>query len=332
VAAVAAMLLNNAAASILVMKNGDRITGTVKKIWDGDVFIEPDYADEFAVDQDDVAYIVDSREMTVELEDGTELVGQMGVNADGKQVMFVDGSEVRVRLRALAELAEPEKFSDWNTRFDVSTAINRGNTNSENVKALFYTMYKRGKQRHTLDLISDNEEQNGIPTKERDFAQYNFNYDVSDPWFLGASASYERDPIKNQKFRYNFVPALGYSFFDDASRLLRLQAGAGYQAEESIDQGAPGAFNDGGAVAAFLLRLNWRFDFPKMEYFLLNQTTQAFYGRKNTSTQWSTGLRFDITDLLYLNTVVDYNVESKPLEGAQPEDLSILFGFGMEFD
>jgi hypothetical protein len=246
VVAVLATTINTAAASILVMKNGDRITGTVKKIWDGEVFIDPDYADEFAVDQDDVAYIVDSREMTVELEDGTELVGQMGVNADGKQVMFVDGRETRVRLRALAELAEPEKFSDWEARFDVSTAINKGNTNSENAKALFYTMYKRGKQRHVLDLLSDNEEQNGVSTKERDFAQYNFNYDVRDPWFLGASASYERDPIKNQKFRYNFVPALGYSFFDDATRLFRLQAGAGYQAEESIDQGAPGAVNDGG--------------------------------------------------------------------------------------
>jgi hypothetical protein len=34
----------------VVMKNGDVISGLVKKIEDGELFIEPDYADEFAVD------------------------------------------------------------------------------------------------------------------------------------------------------------------------------------------------------------------------------------------------------------------------------------------
>ena len=240
-ATIAAITINSAAASVLVMKNGDRITGTVKKIWGGDVFIEPDYADEFTVDQSAVAYIVDSREMTVVMKSGAKLLGQMGVNGDGEQVMFVDGDEILVPMTALTELEEPEKFSDWETRFDVSTAINKGNTNSENVKATFHTMYKRGKQRHIIDLLSDNEEQNGVATKERDFAQYNFNYEIQDPWFFGTAASYERDPIKNQQYRYNIVPGLGYEIFNDADRLFIMQLGVGYQAERSVEQTGPQA-------------------------------------------------------------------------------------------
>ena len=38
---VLAMILamQPAIAGVIVMKNGDRITGSIKKIWDGDVFI-----------------------------------------------------------------------------------------------------------------------------------------------------------------------------------------------------------------------------------------------------------------------------------------------------
>jgi len=326
------MTLNSATAGILVMKNGDRITGTVKKIWDGDVFIGPDYSDEFIVDQSAVAYIVDDRKMTVEMKDGAELVGQIGVNSDGQQVIFVDGDEILLPMTALAELKEPEAFSDWEVRFDATTSLNKGNTNSQDNQLNLYAMYKRGKQRHILDALADNQEQDGVSTKERDFVQYNFNYEVNEPWFFGTSASYERDPIKNQKYRYNIVPALGYDIFNTANRILTLQVGAGYQAEESIDQTGPGAVADDGGVAAFIMRFRWDFGSPDLELYVTNQTTAAFYGRKNISTQWVTGLRFAITDLLYLNTEFNYNREREPLDGAQPEDLSLLFGFGMAFD
>ncbi len=242
------------------------------------------------------------------------------------------GEEVLVPMTALVDLEEPEKFSDWETRFDLNTSVNRGNTDSQNVKLSAYTMYKYDRQRHILDILLNTEEQNGIQTKDRDFAQYNFNLEVSEPWFFGTSASYERDPFKNQKFRYNIVPAMGYDIFNDAARLFSLQLGAGYQAEESVDQNTVDSVNDGGAVASFILRFSWEFGSPDLEVYVNNNTTQSFYGRKNLSTQWVTGARYEITDLLYLNMEFDYSRESKPLEGAEPEDLALLFGFGMEFE
>jgi len=37
-------------ADLLVLKNGDRITGEIKALWDAEITIEPSYADEFNVD------------------------------------------------------------------------------------------------------------------------------------------------------------------------------------------------------------------------------------------------------------------------------------------
>ena len=77
----------------LVMKNGDVITGAISKISDGDVYIEPAYADEFAVSLSDVASIENDKVLEVELKDGTEVAGQFaGAAADGRQVLVVEGS------------------------------------------------------------------------------------------------------------------------------------------------------------------------------------------------------------------------------------------------
>ena len=49
---VVAMLLAGQAADadVLVLRNGDQITGDIKRIWDSEISIEPEYSDEFQVD------------------------------------------------------------------------------------------------------------------------------------------------------------------------------------------------------------------------------------------------------------------------------------------
>lgn len=41
---------------MLVLKNGDRITDDIKRIWDSEITIEPEYSDEFNVDVPTVDY------------------------------------------------------------------------------------------------------------------------------------------------------------------------------------------------------------------------------------------------------------------------------------
>jgi hypothetical protein len=45
----------------------------------------------------------------------------------------------------------------------------------------------------------------------------------------------------------------------------------------------------------------------------------------------STGMLYEISDLLYLNFEVTYNYESNPVQDAENEDLAILDGFGFKF-
>ena len=55
------------------MKNGDIITGNISKIEDGEVYIEPSYADEFSVDLAEVVSIDADQTFEIELEDGSKV-------------------------------------------------------------------------------------------------------------------------------------------------------------------------------------------------------------------------------------------------------------------
>ena len=325
------LVAQTSSAGVIHMTNGDRITGTIKKIWDGDVFIEPAYADEFSVDKVDIAYMEDDRQFDLELEDGTGLVGSLaGSDADGNQIVMVGDEEKAIPLELLVELEEPEEAFDWETHADLNSTFNSGNTNNSNVTLSADFRLKRNRNTHFLDLLWQDEEQKiedvTTKVKDRERFRYNYNFEVNDPWFIGSSASYERDPVKGLDYRYNVVPSAGYNFWDDAGRTLGMQLGAGYQSEEITDEF--GITNNGdGAVAAFLLRFAYDFGSPDLELYLNNTTTAAFYGRDNAVTQFNAGTRYEITDLLYLNFEFLLDYESEPVEGAKNEDISVLFGF-----
>ena len=179
----------------LVMKNGDRITGNITKIWDKEIFIEPDYADEFSVDQDAVEYFVSDDEFTIELGDGKEVdVLFDGVDDDGNQVVLIGDQTMAVPLVQIEELDEVEDYSDWEAHVDFNTTVNRGNTDSLNSKMTGDYSLKLGDHRHLFEMLFSREEQNSISVKEQDLYRYSYNYAFSQRWGFGAVGSYERDP------------------------------------------------------------------------------------------------------------------------------------------
>jgi putative salt-induced outer membrane protein YdiY len=317
----------SADAGVLVLKNGDRITGAVKRIWDGDVTIEPEYADEFAVDLDAVAYIESDIEFDIEIEEGRKQTGRLiGPGDNEMQVIEVDGALISLPLSELADLEKPDDYFDWESNIDASTSINKGNTNSE-VGKLFANGYvKIGDHRHTVEVQFNRETQNSVPTKSQDLYKYNYNWLFSDPWFTGFVASYERDPIRDLSGRVIAAAVIGRDIWNSPRRFLNFQSGLGYQSE-SIDE----VTNDS-AVAIWALRFRYDLLGGDLGFFHNHSITYNLSGRDNTVLKTSTGASYDITDFVYAKLSLDYDYESNPSELATNSDLALLFGLGFEFE
>ena len=315
-----------AAADKLVMKNGDVITGSISKITDGDVYVEPSYADEFAVSLAEVASIENDKVLEIQLKDGSEVEGKFaGTGADGSQVMLVDGSPRSVGLGDLEEAEEPADWYDRISHVDVNMTINDGNTDSQNTLLFADTRLKLGDHRHLADLTVRRDETDGVTTKKQDLFRYEYNWMFNEPWYTGLTASYERDPIRELDHRYSIAAIVGRDLIDDAHSFMTFSVGAGYSEEKIAGEA------ESGAVAIW--RLIYEHDFlgGDLSFFHNDTITYQLYDVNNTILKTNTGFRYDIIDDVYASVSLRYDYETDPAAGAENDDTTLVIGVGAEF-
>jgi putative salt-induced outer membrane protein YdiY len=329
------LVAQTAAAGQIFLTNGDVITGDIKKLWDEEVTIEPTYSDEFDIDLDAIDHFESDREFDVEFADGRETKAKLVGGAEGTQVLEVDGTSMEVPVMQLAELDEPEDDFDWDSNIDLNSTVNTGNTDNAAATLQFKTNLKKGDHRHIGNLTFAREDQNSVSVKEQDRIDYSYNWSFRDPWFVALNAGAERDPIRDLNYRGSLGTGIGYNFWDDAARFFQLQAVVGYLTEEfdvrDPDTGeVTGTESNDSAIAGWILRFSYRL-IKDLTIFHNHSATSNISGRTNNIFQSQTGVRYEITDLLYANFQFDFDNESDPAPGNKNTDTTTLLGLGLEF-
>jgi len=314
----------------IFMKNGDVITGDIKKVWDAEVTIEPAYADEFNIDLDAIDHFESEREFDVELADGREAKAKLVGGKEGTQVLQIDGTTMEVPVMQLSELDEPEDDFDWDSNIDLNSTVNTGNTDNVSVTLQMRTNLKMGDHRHIGSLSSAHEQQDGDSVKEQDRIDYSYNWSFREPWFVALNAAAERDPIRDLNHRASLGGGVGYNIWDEASRFFQLQAVAGYMTEEFDTDDGTGTLSNESAIAGWILRFRYRL-IKDLTIFHDHTATTNISGRSNSIFQSQTGVRYEITDLLYANFQFNFDHESEPSSGNKNTDTTTILGLGLEF-
>jgi len=325
-------------ADLVVMKNGDRITGEIQEIWDQEIIIEPEYDDDTTVtiSLDVVAYIESGRDFKIKMVDSRKVVAKLsGRDADGNQLIEIDGKVSTITYAELEELDEISDYYDRDSRIDFNLGLNKGNTNSLNTKLSADTNLKLGDHRHIVDLTLIREEQDNSTTKDNDLLRYNYNWLFADPWFFGGNASAERDPVRDLDHRFILGGSIGRDIWNKPRRAMNFQLGLGFLTEKfsSSDAGGTPVPSDQNDSLVLSWQYRFRYDLlgDKLEFYHNNTLNSTATGRKNTAIKTVTGTRFEITDLLYLNAALDFDWESHPAGTAKNEDLAVVVGLGVEF-
>jgi putative salt-induced outer membrane protein YdiY len=323
---VCSFLGTAANADVLVLNNGDRITGDIKRIWDAEITIEPEYSDEFKVDVAAVAHIESTRELDIELTDGRNMDARLGgTDTAGNQLIQAASEKVAVPLSAIFELNELDEALEWDSNVEVSANINKGNTDTATGKFRADTRLKMEKHRHIGEITLYREELADVSTKEQDLLKYSYNWLFSDPWFFSADLLFESDPIIQLDNRTIASAGVGFDVWDTPRRSLSLKLSPGFQAEEIA------SVSTDNAVVSWDLHYRQDFFSDDVELFHNQMIVANISGRTNTSYRTSTGLKYEITDLFSANVTLDYDYETKPVDGAKNEDITFLLGIGAEF-
>jgi hypothetical protein len=315
------------AADVVYMKNGDRFTGEVNRVWDNEVYLETDYADEFTVALEDVERIESTEEWEIELRDHSVVTGQFVNDPESGMALLTGTGTLPLPPMAIEELdAASEAHFDWEARADVSSSVSTGNTDTADFLVQAEGQMKLGDHRDRATFRIDRKEQDGSTTKDQTDISYTHSWFFADQWFAEGGLGYTRDPIRDLSYRYIPGAGIGYQFFEDAYRLLE------------VSLALTGVFEKIGDDQSESVAPRWSLRYRRellggdMEFFHNHSVWSYLSGRDNNVIHTSTGIRWDVWGDIYMNAQFDWNWESDPAAGNEEEDVTYILGIGLELD
>jgi len=280
-----------AIADQLHMKNGDIISGTVTRVVDNEIYIEPSYAAEFAVNLAEVLSIEAEQVFDVELTDGRIMEAQFAGATEGEQILVVDGSPVSIGITELASAIEPgaEPVTDfWDGTGELGFVNTTGNTETVafNMRLNFVRTGKRWRHRFTGTAMNTSE--NGIQDNERYTVEVQSDRKLSEKSWLFGALRWDADKFGSYDPQLSLTTGYGRQLMQSEKHELKGEIGAGYRKLTETFSG----HSSSEAIARFLLDDWWQiFASTRWTNRLLIEA-----GSSNTFTQFNTGLAVSMSD------------------------------------
>ncbi len=314
-----------ALADQIVMKNGDIITGKITRVDANEVTINPAYTKKFAVKRSAVESIETESALEVELANGEVVTARFAGLEEGMQVLEVEERPTPVNIEDMHKAAVPQRWYVRESHAEALLTINEGNTESRSSVFNIDTRLRLGDHRQYAKFGIRRDENRGKTTKKQSRASYEYDWLFRRSWYAGATADYERDPIRDLNHRFVFGALLGHDFLDTAHSFLTIKAGAGYTDERLAD------VPTSGLTGLWELEFRHQFGGARLEFVHDHNLAYQNYGNNNTIIRSNTGLRMDILWDIYATATYRFNYETEPAPGKFGKDSTLAFGLGAKF-
>ena len=319
-----------AAAGVLHLSSGDRLTGEIDSIAGGKVILKTDFAGTIAVKVETISRMESEKTFEIRTADGAKARGQFAVTSDAQQFRAEGGELADLDLAQVKSAGEnklgfTDLGSDWSTRFDAGISASSGNTDTAAQNYLLESVLTQTRADHNLNLTFDTQEDDGVKTKEKILAGYRYRRFFGERWYGLGNIGYEQDKFKGVESRWTLGAGGGYQFWDNSQGALSTDFGFNYVIEE-LD----GVKDESPAVR---WGLNWN-QFvlaKKAELFYKQSVLFIFANPDNTVYNGSSGVRFNLTEMLTANLRVDLSHETNPPVGRKKTDLTYVIGVGLKF-
>ncbi len=229
-------------------------------------------------------------------------------------------AEIDARVAALTKSqadAREEKlasqgFSEgWSGSGEAGANISSGNTNNKGV-AIGVTLTKETRSwKHSLRGFVDYQRQDGVTTRERYFAGYEGNYNITPNFYALATLSYEKDEFSGFSRRFAESLGLGYKIVNTDTMRLAVEAGPALRQTNFTNGVTDNAFAARGAGNFW-----WALS-PGLEF---SEGATIFYDSFNTSFQSLTALTAKLSGKLSARASFQLNTESNPPLGRKKSD------------
>ena len=317
-----------AAADEVILKNGDKLTGSIGQISGGTLVLTSPILGSLTIKLTDVQSYTTSSPATVQLKSGHTFSSPI-VSGTTTQITTADNRTTPLEVVKIVN-PPPEK---WTGAIVFNGTLNRGNTNNEAAGLSANAALRRDNpeinDRFTLntDYNFGKTGRGSNSTTNVDNLDAGAKYDrFFDPKLYGyGMVDYLHDRIANLNVQLTPGAGLGYQWSETPAFNFNTEGGISYVYED---------FNGGGVNQQADFRLGYHLTSKindKVSIFHDTEYLAAYDDPADYLINSDAGIRADFTKNFFSQFKVVYRRNDRPASGALKDDLSFLLGVGWSF-
>lgn len=296
------------------LKNGDKITGTIKLFDGGKLLIETSYGGAIPVDWKQVKTLESDQQLMVKQDQYSgEIAKSLKASDDGKVTLTNGEAPKTVELASIQQMLKPKPvITDlvWKGNVDVAMDFQKAENDTDDYNIAFKTSARHGQWRHNAEGDYNRESQDDEVSTDNWSAEYSIDRFLTEKFFWDGRISYKRDKIEDLSRQRVVGTGPGYQFWDDELGAFKLGALLNRTDYE---------FSNGGKENFYSVAATWDYNRfligKKVEFFTNGELGRPLSNVADYALDAEMGLRYKVTDWASLNLKAEKNVISGSSDG-----------------
>lgn len=314
---------STAMADWLMLKNGDRLSGTITAQNAQTISIDTEMFGEISIPQERIASIHEGtapRILARELRTGQP----MSSIAQAPITPSPVSTETSIAKETPKEEKQDGRYK-WSGRVSVGGQLEDGNNNSKSISADADIKARDAKNRFAFGADANWAEEDGEKTDNDQQIYGSYDRFITEKWFIGGRQSFEKDEFEELNLRSQTGLFAGYQFYEQNDLNLQIKAGPEYIYED---------FENGDSESD--LALSWALDYDQK---LFEEAVQVFHKHEiatpfaDTSAflfESESGVRMPVGKILDATFQVDFDWDNDPAPDVKENDTTygLKLGYG----
>ncbi|MFJ4142214.1 DUF481 domain-containing protein [Pseudomonas sp. NPDC089734] len=311
------------------LKNGDRLSGTIKLFDGGKLLIETPYGGAVPLDWKQVKTLESEQPLLVKQNQYTGEVAKSLKAADDGKVVLVNGEAPKtVELASIQQIVKPKPvITDmvWKGNIDAALDFQKAENDTDDYNVAFKTSARHGQWRHNAKGDYNRETTDDAVGTDNWSAEYSLDRFLTDKLFWDARITYKRDKIEDLSRQRTIGTGPGYQLWDDELGAFKV---GGLLNRTDFE------FSNGQKENFYSVAGTWDYNRylvgKKFEFFSTGEVARPLSGVADYSLDVEAGLRYKVTDWASLNLKAEKNIISGSDNG-DVDKTRYTAGFGVSW-
>jgi len=306
------------------MKNGDRLSGQIQRMEEGELLFRAAYCEErLRLDWQQIDCVIVDRPLPLTFADNELFLGTLTCPQEG--MVQVDsplfGPSRPIPLAKLQAI-NPSTYSGLLT---LGGIYNSGNTDTRSLSLATRFLIRTHKHRFTVEAKHNSATANGETTARNSSGSLKYDFFTTRKLYSYAQSLTEQDALANLNLRNTEGLGFGYQFFDTRRLSLFLEAGGSFF-NEDVKVGE----DHREAAGRWAAGLDWEVIRRSLKLF---HRQEGYYSFDTAAVvlRSEQGLRLHLADDFSVTFEADYRYNGSPEPGKKSSDLALILGLTYEY-